>query len=104
MQRQQSTYECRVVDAEARINRLVTAIASGGKAFAEVLAALEKARANRDAATAILAASEALPDVAPLPTIADDYRRQVVALATGREPPESLTVKMERVKGIEPSS
>ncbi len=28
----------------------------------------------------------------------------IVALATGREPPESLTVKMERVKGIEPSS
>lgn len=28
----------------------------------------------------------------------------IVALATGREPPESLTVKMERAKGIEPSS
>lgn len=28
----------------------------------------------------------------------------IVALATGREPPEALTVKVERVKGIEPSS
>ena len=28
----------------------------------------------------------------------------IVALATGREPPEALTAKVERVKGIEPSS
>ena len=28
----------------------------------------------------------------------------IVALATGREPPETLTAKVERVKGIEPSS
>ena len=28
----------------------------------------------------------------------------IVALATGEEPPEALTVKLERVKGIEPSS
>ena len=28
----------------------------------------------------------------------------IVALATGNEPPEALTLKVERVKGIEPSS
>ena len=28
----------------------------------------------------------------------------IVALATGQEAPETLTAKMERVKGIEPSS
>ena len=153
MRRKRGAVERRIATANASIERLVGAIASGGGTFDEVRDALARARSDRDAAVAELQEQDAFPVVALHPTIAADYRRQVirlqsalpdadgkaeavaalralidrivllpnpdgrgvsievhgrlagiVALATGREPPETLTAKMERVKGIEPSS
>ena len=72
-------------------------------------AALADPEAGPQAATALRALIDRIvltpnPDGRGVSIQVEGRLAGIVALATGREPPESLTVKMERVKGIEPSS
>lgn len=78
--RRRSAFERQLRDAEAKVGRLVAAIADGGEEFAEIREALRKARADRDAAKAKLDDIEALQVVALHPAIAERYREQVVNL------------------------
>ncbi|MBY0301280.1 MULTISPECIES: recombinase family protein [Sphingomonas] len=72
-------------------------------------AALADPEANQEATTALRALIDRIvltpnPDGRGVAIQVEGRLAGIVALATGREPPEALTAKVERVKGIEPSS
>ena len=71
--------------------------------------ALADTEASQDATTALRALIDRIvltpnPDGRGVAIQVEGRLAGIVALATGREPPEALTAKLERVKGIEPSS
>lgn len=70
----------RIDAADARVTRLVTAIADGGGEFEEIRDALANAKADRERLAAKLERQETLPVVALHPKIAADYRDQVARL------------------------
>lgn len=78
--RESARLEQRKADAERKVTRLVAALAEGGEEFPEIREALQKARTERDKATAQLAEIEALPVVALHPGISEQYRQQVTKL------------------------
>ena len=70
----------READAAARVNRLVEAVAGGGRQFKEITKALAEASDELAKAREALAEQEALPVVALHPAVAADYRKQVEQL------------------------
>ncbi|UYY60134.1 recombinase family protein [Sphingomonas sp. S2-65] len=76
-----ASIERRHAEADRKVKRLVAFIADGDGDFAEMRTALAAARTDRDRASAELTEIDA-PRVVALHTgLADDYRRQVAALA-----------------------
>jgi site-specific DNA recombinase len=93
----------RHAEAEAKVGRLVDAIADprlGG--IGEVAKALHKATAERDALAAQLADLDALAKsvIALHPGIADEYRRQVAALAAALEEGEARHQALPIIQGL----
>ena len=78
---QRAALERRRAEAARKVERLVAAIADGGKEFAEVRAALAKARAEREQVAKELAGLDALPQIALHPGLARQYRAAVENLA-----------------------
>lgn len=72
-----SRLERQLREAEAKLERLVLAIADGADEFVEIREVLAKARAERDALSSELKDVDAIPVVALHPGIAEDYRRQI---------------------------
>ncbi|MCA0208161.1 MAG: recombinase family protein [Proteobacteria bacterium] len=87
-------------ECEARIGRLVAAIADGGGAFAEIRQALSGATAERDALQGELADLDTLPVVALHPQIAERYRAMVRDLATAMDNPEALKVAAPELRAL----
>lgn len=81
--------ERRLGQADAKVKRLVDAIAAGAGEFAEIKDALAAARADRDEAAAELADLDAGPVILLHPRIADDYRKQIAELSRALEEGEN---------------
>ncbi|WP_235399180.1 recombinase family protein [Sphingomonas sp. SRS2] len=79
--RDRAQIERRHAEASRKVDRLVAAVAEGGSDFAEIRAALGKARADRDRLAEDMREIEAHNVVALHPSIIDDYRRQMDDLA-----------------------
>lgn len=89
--------ERKLAEVEGRIGRLAEAIAAGGREFVEIRDLMSRARADRDALAEEIANIEALPVVALHPNIAEDYRRNVRALAQAVADPD---MQLEAVPAI----
>jgi DNA invertase Pin-like site-specific DNA recombinase len=87
--RERQTLERRKADAARKVDRLVTAIAEGGGEFAEIRAALAKAKGDQAAAEKALASAEALPRIALHPGLARQYRAAIADL--GKELADETT-------------
>ena len=79
-QRERSKLTRRHGEAQAKVERLVEAIANGADEFVEIRAVLAKARADRDTLAQQLGDLDALPVIALHPGVAREYREQVAAL------------------------
>lgn len=102
--RERQLLERRRDEAERKVQRLVAAVADGGGEFAEIRAALAKAKADRAEAEKALAAADALPQIAIHPGFARTYRaaienleRELADEATRREAAPRLRKLIARV-------
>ncbi len=66
----------REAEADFRVRRPVEAIANGRRRIDEIMQMLAEAKVEQAAVRAALAEQEALPVVAPHPTVAADYRNR----------------------------
>lgn len=78
--RERDRLTARHARAAAKVDRLVEAVATGADEFVEIREVLQRARAERDSLAAALAELDSMPVIALHPTIAADYRREVLNL------------------------
>ena len=79
--RERARLERMIREADARIDRLVEAIAAGGEEFTAVRSAMARARDDREAAAAELRAIDDMNVVELHPGLADQYRKQIASLS-----------------------
>ena len=72
--------ERKLAEAKRRMDRYVEAIGTGARKFEQVEGGMESAQADRVSAEEELAALESAQVIALHPKLADDYRREVLAL------------------------
>lgn len=98
--RERAKLERRHAEADARLRRLVGAVAAGGDDFVEIREMLGKVRADRDALAAELANLEALPVVALHPNIERKYREDAAALAESLKDPEASLEAVPKIRDL----
>jgi DNA invertase Pin-like site-specific DNA recombinase len=93
--RDRGRVERQLAEAGRKLDRLTTAIADGGSAFAEVMAAMTAARDDRDRLARELANMDALPVLALHPGLADRYREAIEELEIALH--ENEAAKLEAI-------
>lgn len=90
----------RLDEADAKVKRLIAAVADGADEFVEIREVLSKARTERDALAAELEQIEALPVIGLHPKLIDDYRAQVGNLGTIAQDPHSRLEAIPRLRAL----